>query len=88
MRMRAQPHYAVRSNAPINIMPHYSPPGLYRGKVGHLTCFDTKTCPICGEFDRSPYAYATIKSIDSQIPHFSSIIKWGEGWDLTDWHAQ
>ena len=38
-------------------------------KVGHLTCFDTKTCPICGEFDRLPYACITIKSTDDQIPH-------------------
>ena len=44
-------------------------PGYIGGKVGHLTCFDTKTCPICGEFDRLPYACATIKSTDDQIPH-------------------
>ena len=43
-------------------------PGYIGEKVGHLTCFDTKTCPICGEFDRSPYACATIKSTDGQIP--------------------
>ena len=43
--------------------------GYIGEKVGHLICFDTKTCPICGEFDRSPYACATIKIIDGQIPH-------------------
>ena len=43
--------------------------GYIGEKVGHLTCFDTKTCPICGEFDLSPYACATIKIIDGQIPH-------------------
>ena len=31
--------------------------------------FDTKTCPIHGEFDCSPYARATIKSAKCQIPH-------------------
>ena len=42
----------------------------YRGeKVGNLTCFDTKTCPIRGEFDRSPYACDIIKSTDCQTPH-------------------
>ena len=45
------------------------PPGICRGKGGHLTCFDAKICPIRGEFDRSPYARATIKSANSQIPH-------------------
>ena len=44
-------------------------PGHIGEKVGHLTCFDTKTYPICGEFDRLPYAYITIKSTDDQIPH-------------------
>ena len=60
------------------------------GYVGEkVTGFDTKTCLICGEFDCPPYACATIKSIDSQIPPiFSSIFEWVEGWDLTDWHAQ
>ena len=62
-------------------------PGYVGEKMRHLTCFDTKTCPICGEFDRSPYACATIKSTDSQIPHIS-IFEWGKAWDLTDWHAQ
>ena len=74
--------------APINVMPHYPPPGLCRGKGGHLTCFDTKTCPICGEFDCLPYACATIKNTNGQIPHLSLIFEWGEGWDLTDWHAR
>ena len=61
---------AIRSHyAPINVMPHYSPPGLYRGKGRAFDLFDTKTCPICGEFDRSPYACATIKINDGQIPH-------------------
>ena len=63
-------------------------PGHIGEKVGHLTCFDTKTCPICGEFDRLPYACITIKSTDDQIPHLSSIFEWGEGWDLADWHAR
>ena len=44
-------------------------PGYIGGKVGHLPCFDTKTCPICGEFDRLSYACATNKSTDDQIPH-------------------
>ena len=44
-------------------------PGYIGGKVGHLPCFDTKTCPTCGEFDRLSYACATIKSTDDQIPH-------------------
>ena len=44
-------------------------PGYIGENVGHLTCFDTKTCPICGEFDHLPYACATIKSTDDQIPH-------------------
>ena len=75
-------------NAPINIMPH---PGYIGEKVGHLTCFDTKTCPMCGEFDRLPYACATINYIKAptiKFPIFSSIFEWGESWDLTDWHAQ
>ena len=57
--------YSVtNSNAPINVMPHYPLPG-YRGEmVGHLTCFDTKNCPIHGEFDHQPYVCAI-----SQIPH-------------------
>ena len=42
-------------------------PSYVGEKVGHLTCFDTKTCPICGEFDRLPYACVTIKSTDGQI---------------------
>ena len=62
-------------------------PGYVGEKVGHLTCFDTKTCPICGEFDRLLYACATIISIDGQILHLFLNFKWGEGWDLTDWHA-
>ena len=42
----------------------------YRGEmVGHLTCFDTKNCPIHGEFDRQPYVCAIIISTDSQISH-------------------
>ena len=62
-------------NAPTNVMhlpmlcsttPH---PGYVGEKVGHLTCFDTKTFPICGEFNSSPYACITIKSTDGQIPH-------------------
>ena len=44
-------------------------PGYIGGKVGHLPCFDTKTCPICGEFDRLSYVCATNKSTDDQIPH-------------------
>ena len=44
-------------------------PGYIGEKVGHLTYFDTKTCPMCGEFDHLPYACATIKSTDDQIPH-------------------
>ena len=75
-------------NAPINIKPHYPSPGYIGGKVGHLTCFDTKTCPICGEFDHLPYACATIKRTNDHIPHLFLIFEWGEGWDLTDWHAQ
>ena len=63
-------------------------PGCVGEKVGHLTCFDTKTCPICGEFDCLQYACATIKSTNGQIPHLSWIFEWGEGWDLTDWHAR
>ena len=52
----------------INVMPHYPLPG-YRGEmVGHLTCFDTKNCPIHGEFDCQPYVCAIIISTDSQIP--------------------
>ena len=46
-------------------------------KVGHLTYFDTKTRPIRGEFDCSPYACAAIKSTDSQIPQFLSGEKGG-----------
>ena len=57
------------TNAPINIKPHYPHPGYIGEKVRHLTCFETKTCPICGEFDRLPCASATIKSTDDQIPH-------------------
>ena len=57
------------SYAPINVMPTTPHPGHIGEKVGHLTCFDTKTCPICGEFDRLPYACITIKSTDDQIPH-------------------
>ena len=59
----------AHANAPINIKPHYPHPGYIGEKVGRLTCFDTKTCPICGEFDHLPYACATIKSTDDQIPH-------------------
>ena len=55
--------------ASINIMPHYPLPGYVGEKVGHLACFDTKTCPIHGEFDHSPYARATIKSANGQIPY-------------------
>ena len=50
--------YVLINNVLINIMPHY--PGLCRVMVGHLTCFNTKTCPICGEFDCSPYACVMI----------------------------
>ena len=48
-------------------------PGYVGEKVGHLTCFDTKTRPIRGEFDCSPYACATIKSTSGQIPHLYNI---------------
>ena len=51
------------------LSPTTAHPGYIGGKVGHLTCFDTKTCPICGEFDRLPYVCATIKSTNDQIPH-------------------
>ena len=63
-------------------------PGYIGEKVGHLTCFETKTCPICGEFDRLPCVCATIKSTNDQIPIFSLIFEWDKGWDLTDWHAR
>ena len=55
----------------INVMPHNPPLRLCRGKGGafDLPSFDTKTCPICGEFDYSPYVRATIKSTDGQISH-------------------
>ena len=49
--------------------PNIPHPGYVGEKVGHLTCFDTKSCPICGEFDRLPYVCVTIKSTDGQIPH-------------------
>ena len=51
----------------INIMPHYPLLGYVGEQKGNLTCFDTKTCPIRGEFDLSPYACAIIKSTDGQI---------------------
>ena len=57
-------HLSILSCAPLPPLP-----GYIGEKVGHLTCFDTKTCPICGEFDRPPYTCATIKSIDGKIPH-------------------
>ena len=63
-------------------------PGYIGGKVGRLPCFDTKTCPICGEFDHLSYACATNKAPTKKFPIFSSIIEWGEGWDLTDLRAQ
>ena len=62
--------------------------GYVGEKVGYLTCFDTKTCPIYGKFDRLPYACVTIKSTNGQIPHLFLGFECGEGWDLTDWHAQ
>ena len=40
-----------------------------REKMRHLTCFDTKTCPLQGEFDRLPYARAIVKYTDDQIPN-------------------
>ena len=29
-----------------------------------------------------------LKASTVKFPIFSSIIKWGKGWDLTNWHAQ
>ena len=40
------------SYAPINVKPHYPPPGLTRGLVGD---FDLKLCPTSGAFDRSKF---------------------------------
>ena len=69
--------FMVVSNLPVPVFimhlsilsPTTPHPGYIGENVGHLTCFDTKTCPICGEFDHLPYACATIKSTDDQIPH-------------------
>ena len=70
--------------APINIMPHYPLLGYIGEIVGRLTRFDTKTCPIRGKFDRSPYACAMIKAPTVKFPIFSSTFGWGEIWDLTN----
>ena len=51
------------------LCPTTSLPDYVGEKVGHLTCFDTKTRSIHGEFDHLPYAWATIKSASGQIPH-------------------
>ena len=73
--MRCEVVGSTHINMPLDIMhlsilcPTTPHPGYIGGKVEHLTCFDTKTCPICGEFDRLSYACATIKSTDDQIPH-------------------
>ena len=39
-------------NAPINVKPHYPPPGITRGLVGD---FGLKFCPTSGVFDRSKF---------------------------------
>ena len=78
----------IGDNAPINIMSHYPLPGLCREKVRQLTCFDTKTCPIHGEFDSLSYACAIIKSTDGQTPDLFIKSLVGKGWDLTNWHVQ
>ena len=42
-------------NAPINVKPHYPPPGLTKGLVGDFRRFDQKFCPTSGAFDRSKF---------------------------------
>ena len=43
------------TNAPINVKPHYPPPGLTKGLVGDFRRFDQKFCPTSGAFDRSKF---------------------------------
>ena len=43
------------NNAPINVKPHYPPPGLTKGLVGDFRRFDQKFCPTSGAFDRSKF---------------------------------
>ena len=41
--------------APINVKPHYPPPGLTKGLVGDFHRFDQKFCASSGVFDRSKF---------------------------------
>ena len=60
-------------------------PGYIGEKVGHLTCFDTKTCPIyVGNLTAHYMPVLQLKALTVKFPIFYSIFKWGEGWDLTD----
>ena len=66
-------------------------PGYIGEKVGHLTCFDTKTCPIdyVGNLTTHHMHVLQLKALMVKFPIFYSVFEWGEAsWDLTDWYAQ
>ena len=48
-------HKSCMLYAPINVKPHYPPPGLTKGLVGDFRRFDQKFCPTSGAFDRSKF---------------------------------
>ena len=69
-------------------MSHYPPPGLCRGKGGHLTILTLKLAPYVGNLTARHMHVLQLKAPTVKFPIFSSIVELGEGWDLTDWHAQ
>ena len=82
-------HLGTNHNPSINIMLHYPLSGLCRRKYEAFD-FDlsSKTFPIREELDRSPYTCKEVWPLTSKHPCKSQSFRWGEGRDLTDWHAQ
>lgn len=68
--------YLLHTYICINNMLHYPLPGYVEEKVGHLTCFDAKTCSIHGKFNHSLYSCMKVcytKNFNDQNPIFCCI---------------
>ena len=73
--------YLLHTYICINIMLHYPLPGYVEEKVGHLICFDAKTCPIHGKFNHSLYSCMKVcytKKFQWSKPHLLLHLLCGE----------
>ena len=63
-------------------------PGYIGERWGICPVLTLKLAPYVGNLTAYHMHVLQLKAPTIKFPIFSSIIEWGEGWDLTDWRAQ